>query len=471
MSQPTRQEMSSRHRIATAATTLVLPLASLALLSSEAHASGFSTARFGGEHGHPTTTNPTAIYYNPAGIAGSEGIHVFLDGSLAIRSASFLHTQGGNDVDEPADAQGANYGEATLLNVAAAPMIGVSAKFGDFAVGAGFYVPFGGAAVWDKNEAFRDHPRYAGPVDGVQRWWAIDGTIRSSHITLAAGYHIEPARLDIGLSGNLVLSTIDTIRARNSDGSNNVTSEGRSYLDVSGTSFSFGVGAIYEAMPKQLWLGLSYQSRPNVAGGMKLEGTLKNVFGPAEPSEGDIAVTQDMPDIIRLGARFRATDAIELRLFGDLTRWSAFKDQCIAVPENECEVNEDGSEVGAPGTVTQNIPRRWNDAFGVRAGLSYFATESAEIFSGLGYDGNAVPDEMLETGLLDFEKFSVALGGRFRLAEPLHLGLSYTHIFYIQREITNSELDTYVAPSVVPNANGIYDQTVGVINANVELQF
>src|SRR5690606_41508603 len=55
------------------------------LWSSSAEASGFAAARFGGEHGHPTTDNATAIYYNPAGIALSKGTHVFVDATMALR--------------------------------------------------------------------------------------------------------------------------------------------------------------------------------------------------------------------------------------------------------------------------------------------------------------------------------------------------------------------------------------------------
>ena len=73
-------------------------LAPLALTAS-AQASGFGTARFGGEHGHPTTDNPTAIYYNPAGLAedtpGMEKkdwrLKFFVDGNLALRWAGWSH--------------------------------------------------------------------------------------------------------------------------------------------------------------------------------------------------------------------------------------------------------------------------------------------------------------------------------------------------------------------------------------------
>jgi long-chain fatty acid transport protein len=50
--------------------------AALAILTaaSGASAAGFATARFGGEHGTVVTTNPTALYYNPAGLGFSEGV-------------------------------------------------------------------------------------------------------------------------------------------------------------------------------------------------------------------------------------------------------------------------------------------------------------------------------------------------------------------------------------------------------------
>src|SRR5688572_8894505 len=69
--------------------------------NSTAHASGISTARFGGEHGHPTTDNATAIYYNPAGIALSKGTHIFVDATLALRWASYTRPAvGPSDVGE-----------------------------------------------------------------------------------------------------------------------------------------------------------------------------------------------------------------------------------------------------------------------------------------------------------------------------------------------------------------------------------
>src|SRR5689334_6388096 len=104
--------------------------AAAASLTGDALASGFATAKFGGEHGTPTTEDPTAIYYNPAGIALSQGINIIANGDVAFRSVLYDRrpSAGPDDVPEPADARGANTGRASLFNVVTAPMVGLTAS-------------------------------------------------------------------------------------------------------------------------------------------------------------------------------------------------------------------------------------------------------------------------------------------------------------------------------------------------------
>jgi long-chain fatty acid transport protein len=443
--------------------------------SGGALASGFSTARFGGEHGNPITTNPTAIYYNPAGLGDSEGIHIFLDANIAFRGATFTHTPAPTDTPEPAGAEGANTDQATLFNVLAAPMVGASAKFGDFAIGAGFFVPIGGAAVWDQNDKFKDDPKYPGTVDGGQRWYSIEGTIRTLSFTGSVAYQIPNTGLSLGVSGNLLRSEIHTLRARKADGTNDISEEGRSLVDVGNWAGSFGAGAMLEALPDKLWFGLSYQSRPNVAGGMTLGGTLTNYFG-GDNAPLDIEVHQDLPDIVRLGARFRPTSDIELRLFGDWTRWSALDNQCLSSKGKPCEVDDRGiSSAPLAEQPLQNLNRDWHDAFGVRVGGSYWVSPKIEVFSGLGYDSNAIPDRTLDPSLTDFDDISAALGGRIQIGDHIHAALSYTHFFYIPRdtsgESTNDDYLPEQAYSRGPDAGGKYTQWVGAVNVNLEANF
>ncbi|MBI5534754.1 MAG: outer membrane protein transport protein [Deltaproteobacteria bacterium] len=448
---------------------------------SNSSASGFSTARFGAEHGTPVSTNPTAIYYNPAGIALSESpYNLYLDVSVAMRSASFQHSQihpcnpddpNAKEYCEPPGAQGANTDQGKLFNVLAIPMFGASARFGNFAVGAGVYVPFGGTSIWDKNERFKNNPTYPGPYDGPARWYSINGTIQSTYYTLGAAYHIPRTGLTLGVSGNLVQSVIHTIRARISDGSNDVAAEGRSYTDTKGWNGSFGVGAMYELLKDKVWVGASYQSKPGVTGGIKLKGTLRGYFNGVE-SLDRIQIEEDLPDIIRAGVRYRVKPSIELRLFGDYTRWSALKQMCMSKEGESCVVQADGSRPPGNTATIQNLPRNWNDAWGIRFGTSIWPIEPLEVMIGTGYDSNAIPDKALDPALMDFHKVMLALGGRYRFVKQVFGALTVSQFFYVPRDTNGDNINaTWKPPSAGPDAGGKYTQRTTVINANVQFAF
>jgi long-chain fatty acid transport protein len=430
-----------------------------------AAASGFAVAHFAGEHGHPTTENATALYFNPAALTQADGLHLFTDLSIAVRRVTYDRPRAPSDAPDPPDAVGANVGRATLVNPLFNPVLAASLKLGNLSLGAGFFTPFGGSVSWKLRPELADS-RYPGIVDGVSRFHSIEGEIISSQFSLGGAWHFEGTGLSLGASVSVIRSWISDVRGW-SAGGNDVTHEGRSLVEVSGYSLGFGVGGMYEVTPKVLWLGLSYQSRPNVSGGMRLNGSLENDIGG--PSGANVDVIYDLPDIIRWGARYRPRKTLELRAFGDYTRFSAFKNQCAVVSGTPCALTTNGAEVtGAQ--VLQNIPRDYRDSVGVRLGLSAWTSPRFEFFSGLGFESSAVPDSTMDPGLPDWAGFSFALGGRFALAKRWHVALSYTHFVFVPREV-RGQLAEYSPPSRAPDASGHYTQQVGVANANLDIAF
>jgi long-chain fatty acid transport protein len=300
----------------------------------------------------------------------------------------------------------------------------------------------------------------------VSRFHSIEGEIVSSQFSLGGAWHFVDTGLSVGLSASVIRSWISDVRAW-SAGGNDVAHEGRSLVEVSGYSVGFAVGGLYEVTPNVLWLGLSYQSRPNVSGGMRLHGSLENDIGG--PSGANVDVIYDLPDIIRWGARYRPRPNLELRAFGDYTRFSAFKNQCAVVSGTPCALTTNGAEVtGAQ--VLQNIPRDYRDSVGVRLGLSAWTSPSFEFFSGLGFESSAVPDSTMDPGLPDWAGASFALGGRVALGKRMHAALSYTHFVFVPREV-HGNLAQYSPPSRAPDASGHYSQQVGVANANLDVAF
>jgi long-chain fatty acid transport protein len=335
----------------------------------------------------------------------------------------------------------------------------------------GFYIPFGGGTMWSENERFKGNVNFPGAEGGAQRWHALDGELQLYYWTLAAAYEIPDIRLSLGVSGSLIYSEILSNQARTATGDNNMNYEGRSLLDMSTWAGGFGVGALFEAIEERLWIGASYTSRPNVAGGHVLSGTLKNNFGSIDEFEGELH--QDMPDIIRLGVRFRPTPRYELRLHGDYTRWSAFESQCVALVGQDCEVDDAGHAVSNPPPL-QYMPRHWQDAIAIRLSMSYWPAPRWELLAGLGYDGNAIPDEWLEPSLVDFHDLGTALGVGYELVED-HLSghLTYTHFYNIPRDTAGKNQLALAPESVsrVPDAGGHYTETAGLLNVSLEAAF
>ena len=467
-------------------------------LAAPAWASGISVARFGGAHGNVTATNPSTMYYNPAGFAG-QGTQVMLDVNLALRMASYERFADNIDpvpdsVDDAGAYSEANSGEASLTNFVYAPMLGVTTDFGTglpFSVGAAFFAPFGGQSVWDTAP---QNDTYPGAEDGAQRWYVMEGTIRTLALALGVAYRIEPLRLSLGVTGNLYMSEIDTARARTATGDDNLLNEGRSYLKAESTDFGLGIGVLAEPIEGRLWLGASYQTAPNFNGELEMEGTLQNIFPPNYEDPTDIIITNQLPDIIRLGARWRPREDLELRLFGDYTRWGRLEQQCIMATEqidvvNErraengegtldayqiCNVDADGATTneGVDRAIIQNLIRRWQDAMGFRLGASYWLNERVELQFDLGYDGNAVPDESLEPALQDYNDISIGVGGRFQLKDYFHLSVMASDIIYFQRDTRGTQTaDRFSAPSRQPPSSGVYSQNIFVFNTNLEFGF
>ena len=495
-SAPRRVNIFARTRVVARVAAGVAAGATACLLGSAAQASGLSSARFGGEHGHPTTDNPTAIYYNPAGIALKPGTRIFVDANLAFRWASYQRPESAINnpgTGTPDDAFDANAGTAKLKNTIVGPFLGASSDFGTkiFSAGLAGYFPFGGQAVWGQNSKYANSSAYPGAHDGQQRWYTIDGKIRSMYLTGAFAFNFASIGLTIGASGSAIRSETDTIRARNADGTDDLVNstgrkEGRSWLKASGWQGGFALGAIWN-WQQRLWIGASYTSQPNVRGGMTLKGTLSNsLAAPMKPTEASAELTQTLPDIIRLGFRVRPSDKFELRLFADYTRWSVFDKQCVldaSVKDRKCNFagadkaldkpDEFGADGGdeTKGTI-QHLPRFWKDAGGVRLGGSYWAIPQLETYAGVGFDSSAVRPATLDAALMDMNKMSFSVGARWQIVRQFAMALTMTDIVYFKVDTKGKNiLNKFQPPTKQADANGVYKQNILLANLYLDVSF
>ena len=224
----------------------------LLALAPRAHAGGFENARFGSERGHAVTPTPLAVYYNPAALSATRKLHLAFDGVLALHGQRYERTD--TTVPEPEDAQGANLGNAKSLDVLGAPTLAASVRLGDFALGAGLFVPFGGFVRWQGNDAFNGDTKYPGAQDGRARWHAIDASTAFIYLSAGASYLIRPARLSFGVGVNAIYGAASLARAQTPARDDDVSAEGRSLIDASAWLASFSVGVMWEALKDRLWI-------------------------------------------------------------------------------------------------------------------------------------------------------------------------------------------------------------------------
>ena len=475
----------NRNRSLFAASALALVGAS----ATPAHAGGFLTARFGADDGNATSTTVQSTYFNPAGLAMRGGTRITAEGLVGYRTVSYDRPEaaidnvvpdGTKETGTPQSGVGANSGHASLANLVAAPFLGVASDFGvrNLGVGLSLSVPFGGQSRWDKNEAYEGDQQYPGAVDGAQRWSVIEGEIKAVYLTLAGAYYIPAARLAIGAGFNVIPQNINIIRARTGQGTDDLVDsegrifEGRSWIDVSKTSFSLSGGLMW--LPTdQVRVGLSYQSQPDF-GPSKLKGHLRNKFGQADPTEepGDeIQVEHALPDIYRAGVAVQVNPSVEVRGQFEWQRWSVFDKQCILTVADDarCDTQADGSSAPGNATILQNIERDFTDSWSLMGGAAWRVSPKIELSGAIIFDTSAVPDETLDGSFPDANKAVLIAGGRFGLARGLALSAHWIQAVYATRE--TAVVEPKEAPTRVPSSAGKYTQSVGVFSLAAEYQF
>ena len=450
-------------------------------------AGGYATARFGGDHGHAASDHVSSIYYNPAGLAFGTGTRVYVEGLFVFRQATYnrsvdaIDNLGTGTPNEDDAILNANRGAAELNNFLVSPFLGVSTDLGidGLALGFGFYAPFGGQATWDGDDTFDGNEQLPGAVDGAQRWASIEGFHRVIFATAAASYRLSRPRISFGVGLNLVQQSLETVRARNTDGTDdlfgtggNIT-EGRTLLEGSQTSFSIGAGVAWQATDA-LRLGLSYQSMPGF-GESELEGTLTSQFGGGSRLVNETTLQLIVPDIVRFGLVYQASPKVEVRLAADYQRWGQFDQHCLLARTEdgigECAIDENGARAEGGENILLVIPRSWDDTFGVRVGASYWLTELFEAFGGIGYDSNAIPDETLEAGFFDMNKIVTTVGVRYdMMGSKLKLTGSFTNVFYFDREIGPRTMDPAL-PSRNPDGAGSYEQLINFFTLGAQFSF
>ncbi|OVE76671.1 hypothetical protein BVX98_05140 [bacterium F11] len=369
-------------------------------ISTKATAHGFSFAG--------VADDPSAVFYNPAGLVQVKGIQAILGATVLDIKTEHATLAGIKDT--------------TASNLPLVPNFYLSWSDIDspWAFGLGVYSPFGLITEW-KDDSFAQY--YA--TESKLLMYAVNPTVAfavNDHLFFGAGldffnvYDVELNQKVIDISGG--------------------GTEGDGKLSADGTGWGYNLGVLWKPHEKHS-LGLAYRSQVNVV--VEGETTVTNIpavtagalFGGASSFKTGTSSEFKFPQSVLLGYGFRPSG-----------RWTIFADYEWVnwTTVEETKFNYEQNALG----LTQSVPRNWKSTNNLGVGAEWAMSEVVDLrFGGLVYE-QVVPSSTLEAAVPDSSRWALTFGTGIHLGNTT-LDFGYNAIFFNDRSINNDQEDTVFA--------------------------
>jgi len=383
--------------------------------TSAAFASGFQI----NEHGAKAmgmggafvaqASDPSAIFFNPAGIGFLQGFRASLGATLIMPTTT--HTSPG--------------GVATDMESQIFYPPNAYVTYGlpsGWSFGLGFFAPYGLGTEW--------------PTDWSGQRLAVKADLQSFYINPVVAYH-PTENLSIGVGFSYIFSNVSLTRRVNLPTVPVNPTDGTVELDADGTSWDFSVGILYK--PAKVWsIGASYRHSAEV----DYEGTatfsnmptLTTPIGsiPLAPYfPGGIGKTMiQLPNQGWLGVAVTPVDPFTLEADFQWTRWSTYESLAIDMP-----VGPVFPPAGRPLQGPTTSVKDWYDVFIARLGGEY-RWEKVALRLGVIYDFSPQPARTVEPLLPDADRWEGTIGLGFNLSKNLAVDVAYQYILFNDRTVT-----------------------------------
>ena len=322
-----------------------------------------------------TDTDPSAIFYNPAGIAVASGTAVTIGSSLIFANGAFT-------------PEGSTDKTSTDTSPAVLPSVFVTSRVHDLlTVGIGFHAPFGLAIPWPtsapttdviKEQSLRTY--FISPVIGLNLNKYVPG------LTIGGGLDIVPATVE--LTQYVFFGSV----------------QGQGHLGGTATGFGGRAGAMYAppALP-QLSVGVMWRSSV----GEDFTGTgnfdIAAPFRTQLPADGPISTSITLPQSVTGGIAYRPIENLEVEADVIWMNWSKF---------NTLAVNAQTTTMGMTTTTTVE---GYTDTTSVRVGAEYkLPAQNLAVRAGYIYDPTPIPAAYLTASLPDANRNDVTVGASYK---------------------------------------------------------
>jgi len=376
----------------------------------------FATAR--GEAFVATADNPSAIYYNPAGITQLEGndlrgglYGIYLDSSFSPPSSAPNHGHTYDNQD--------NYAVVPQIFYTYTPTnMPIPVSFG-----LGVYAPFGGKSSWPQDTGFRSV--------------AIGGSL--TYVTINPVVAVKlPFNFSIG-GGVMVNYANMNMEQGLSYFPNPLTNFFR--FSGNGWSVGYNLGVLWQPYEK-VSFGASFRSAATVT----LDGQTayeQQPFISATNQSAKAGFTFPITAVV--GLSYRPTPKWNIEFDADYTDWSSF---------GTATIHQSSTSSG----VATNIPviLNWQASWMYELGVTRYFDSGWHASAGFVYNENSVPNAYYTPLVADMDRYFLSAGAGYK-GKHFNFDIAYQFGYGPTHTVTGSQPSSTPALSTGQTANGNYD--------------
>ena len=382
----------------------------------------FATAR--GEAFVATADNPSAIYYNPAGITQLQGNNL-RGGLYGIYLDTSYTPPGGGSTFHSSD----HFGAAPQFFYAYTP------RDLPLSFGLGLYAPYGLSASWPDDTGFR-----AVAMNGSLTYIRFNPVVALKlpyNISIAAGLTVDYA--DMVLEQGMLGDPLPPNYFR---------------FNGDGWGVGYNVGLLWQPI-KQISVGVTFRSQTTItlAGQSKVE-MLNQLPPTSEPAQADFT----FPLTVVCGLSYRPTPKWNLEFDADYTDWSSFG--TITIQQAYI------SPLPDPPTLTLNWQSSWMYEFGV---TRYF-DGGWHASTGFVFNENSVPNAYYTPLVADMDRYFFAVGAGHK-GKHLDFDVAYQLGYGPPHTVTGSTPSTIGGQIAGQSADGTYKFISHAVLVTVGLHF
>ena len=405
---------------------LFLVIGVVAMSSSYLWASGFfvyhQDAKAQGQAGAFTAQadNPSAIYYNPAGMSQLDGTQISAGTEFIRLETEYKNPQG---IEEDLQAEW-----AVVPNAYITTDLGTE----KWTVGLGLYAPFGLGTSWKDT--------------GLLRYVATDNSFNMVNINPAVAYQLLPElSVAAGIDYYNVYSNTGELKA------NFVLADANIKVDVNGDGWGFNLGGLWKPHPQHS-IGLCYRSRVdlNLSGDYKIKDIPAGLGYPNSISY-NASTDLTLPSIVNAGYAFRPVEKLKLEFDVYWVEWSTI---------DKAVLKDDDTD-----TVLSSVNKDWDNTCIFALGGEYLIDPQWTVRAGYSYQQNAVPERTFDPSLPDSDLHVITVGLGYTI-ERFTIDVAYGLGLYEERDIDND-----VGINVGTSVDGTYDSLIHYIGMTLGYKF